>query len=240
MLWTGDGGEAIRSDLVMFEGGWMELQKVEVAHAADRVAGQLGQTVAADRELAITVADGGCNPAIFSILSPLWGLSDEEVFLEVYGGPVTFARIEDEIAGGVAETRLAGEGQICYDDDVFTASKEWFLGWGQQNVAHELTHGLAQRGGWGEQNWRAYEVLEATWVANPNFPRRNDREGNHGFAGVFPRWQQSTLLTANEEFADMGVGWTFNQWQDHPAGTARSDWMTANLPRIIALAVSGP
>jgi hypothetical protein len=40
-------------------------------------------------------------------------------------------------------------------------------------------------------------------------------------------------------FADMFLGWTYNTWEPGNRGARRSRYMEANMPSIIALAVSG-
>jgi hypothetical protein len=98
----------------------------------------------------------------------------------------------------------------------------------KQNVGHELVgHGIDQRGG-----RQARADLAAAWDDLPL--RRN--EG--GFAGR--GWEQNTSPEPGEVFADMGLGWTYGQWDySVPAGIARSRYMETNMPRWIALAVAG-
>jgi hypothetical protein len=123
-----------------------------------------------------------------------------------------------------------------------------YLDHGSQNTVHELGHAFGQRTGWDQdaQNWRAYAHLEDTWDAwnarGQNFPQRpaTPRTQEGGFAGTYLGWQQSTVATSNEVFADMFLGFTYNNWSTtDPAGAILSGWMGANVPRLMPLAVAG-
>ena len=160
-------------------------------------------------------------------------------FLRVFGR-ITFRRIDSNPIAGWAETHMdwasnyCGMGAICYDESIFTDSGlASFQKWGPQNVVHELGHALDQRGG-----RRARADLQAEWATNSGFPRRTTGEFG-GFAGPYLGWQQTQVATAGEEFADMFLGWAYNQWETSPAGATRSGWMNANMPRWISLAVTG-
>jgi hypothetical protein len=91
----------------------------------------------------------------------------------------------------------------------------------------------------------ANRALLAAQNANPTFPNRPDLnlQGNEfdptrwGFAGGnFSPWQKSRSGASGEEFADMGIGWTYNRWDPSdtgvgwsPAGQARADFMNVNM-----------
>ena len=91
-----------------------------------------------------------------------------------------------------------------------------------------------------------YTDLGAEWDANPDFPRRDPNNiESRGYAGLYFGWQQTRDRTANEEFADMFLGWAYNQWEIDPstgeltdAGIARSDWMNTHMAEWIILAVT--
>ncbi|MFV2044678.1 MAG: hypothetical protein ACC700_15765 [Anaerolineales bacterium] len=63
-----------------------------------------------------------------------------------------------------------------------------------------------------------------------------------GFASLGKPWQQHSIRwdeignTANEDFADMFLGWGFDGFGDDSAGEARYTWMEANMPEWIAQA----
>jgi hypothetical protein len=117
-------------------------------------------------------------------------------------------------------------GEICYDDSMFDAAPSEFQI--KQNVAHELGHGIDQRG-----RRQARADLEAAWATEPLLQR-----GQGGFAAG-AGWQQNRNPGAGEVFADMFLGWTYNRWGDNDAGAARARYMEANMPGVIALAVAG-
>jgi hypothetical protein len=114
-----------------------------------------------------------------------------------------------------------------------------------QNVVHELGHAFAQRAG--GQPYRDLNAAQIGYtrpdgqviqVAGGGWGAGYVRTSK-GYAGPFPGWQQSTVRTANEDFADMFLGWAYNHFADDPAGAARYQWMAVNMPRWIALAVAG-
>lgn len=67
----------------------------------------------------------------------------------------------------------------------------------------------------------------------PNLDEESDLRW--GFAGGnFSEWQKSRSGASGEEFADMGIGWTYNQWDSNTkgltrAGQARADFMNVNM-----------
>ncbi len=154
-----------------------------------------------------------------------------QAFQAVYGD-VTFRRIEGNPIDGWAETHLdwvgngCNMGEICYDTSMFDSAPN--LGLLSQNVAHELGHGIDQRGGrWARTN------LAGVWDTE------GLRRADGGFAGDFPGWQQSDSSTEGEVWADMFLGWTYNTWGPGDPGARRSQYMEEIMPVAIALAVSG-
>jgi RHS repeat-associated protein len=99
-------------------------------------------------------------------------------------------------------------------------------------VVHELGHSFnaAMVNNIGE-DWSPYSVLDKTVTNDPTFPRRSDL--NNGYAGPFPKWQQSSENTVGEEFADMFIGWVFDKWGRGTPGSLRADWMRWNMQWII-------
>ncbi len=89
----------------------------------------------------------------------------------------------------------------------------------------------------------ANKTLLAAQRADPNFPNRPTVEGDGfistswGFAGGnLSEWQKSRLGASGEEFADMGIGWTYNQWEVNETGVgwssqgqARASFMDVNM-----------
>ena len=141
-------------------------------------------------------------------------LSAASAFLGVFDGPITFHKTSTKCtvtAGCLAW--LAGDRQI----NVFSISRV-------NHAVHEIFHilDLQVLGGGPTQ------ALRDAWDANPNFPRRPDGLTEYsrirsGFAsGVIDTYQKSYSNHAAEEFADMGIGWTYNQWEMNAAGTGWS------------------
>jgi len=111
-----------------------------------------------------------------------------------------------------------------------------YLSWGSQNAVHELGHLFDWRAGRG----RPAADLQAEWNVNPNFPRRSPNNAQwRGYAGPRFTWQQSSDQSASEEFADMFLGWAYNQWERSAAGATRSQWMTTNMAGWITLITGG-
>jgi RHS repeat-associated protein len=230
--------------LVNFEGDWPDARRDVVLSGAWAVAEQLANIVS-ERQLQVQAqiqqipVDQRRNVPESWSLSSLWGLSSRETFHAVLGN-ITFVRSDEVCATCWAETHIPN---ITVYANAFAANS--YLQNGHLNTAHELGHAFAQRTGWDRDagNYAAYAHLEATWDAQPAFPRRPDNPAQMegGFAGTYPGWQQSTGATPNEVFADMFLGFTYGQWSTVNVGDADalSDWMRANMPYLISLAVSG-
>ena len=81
---------------------------------------------------------------------------------------------------------------------------------------------------------------------DPDIPRRglNNHEESYGFAGTRWGWQQSPEATTGEEFADMFLGWNYNEWENDPdsrhyvVGQARSNFMNRHTAFWIALVIN--
>ena len=240
----GSGPIYAASTLVNFSGKWGLAYRVAVVGAAEDAAARMYEAIQADRQRAYAIAPRlGRDPAEYSTVSQLWGLSQDELFLAAYNGQITFLR-QDTAIDGWALTNLDNwtndypGGVINYDNDIFADNSGFFddcdgVSCGKLNVVHELSHGIDQRGG---RQARAH--LAATWDSVPL------QRGEGGWAGDFPGWQQSRGTGEGEVFADMGVGWTYSRWaapsaRDYSVGVVRSLYMEANMPRVIALAVAG-
>jgi hypothetical protein len=108
---------------------------------------------------------------------------------------------------------------------------------GRNNVVHELGHLFGNT--W--KNGQPYEDMAKALGTNRLLRRDNPQRGTYyGFASGYEhlRWQMSTTNanTANEIFADMFLGWTFNTWysgdniNEVNAATERMTWMDQNIP----------
>jgi RHS repeat-associated protein len=91
-------------------------------------------------------------------------------------------------------------------------------------VVHELGHAFNAHvtNDLGKEN-SPYTALDATYINNPNFPKKTDE--HDGFAGEPFGWQQSEETDSGNEFADMFLGWTYHKWANDLAGATRSSWM---------------
>jgi hypothetical protein len=61
-----------------------------------------------------------------------------------------------------------------------------------------------------------------------------------GFAGRFERWQFGMTDDTGEVFADMFLGWTYNQWGDNDSGINRASYMNQTMPLYVDLASGLP
>ena len=242
LAWENDG---YYSPLVRFVGDWTLEQRMAVGRGADAVAAEMYATVQADRQQAVYIAGiiGG-DPSEYSSVSNLWDLSQDELFLAVYGGPVVFvAKLQCSTAGGGdcvdsdawAWSRVGELGEVWVNENALADPS--FTGYKlQMNTIHELGHGLDQRVG-----GKASSDLAAAMSADPRLTRKYG-----GFFGSFP-WQQARSADAKrsgEVFADMYIGWAIGHWQtdpqavDYQAGLAKARYMEANMLGLIALAVA--
>ncbi|HOC22326.1 MAG TPA: RHS repeat-associated core domain-containing protein [Anaerolineae bacterium] len=225
---------------VRFRGGWGGDYMVAVQSGAEKVGTALADALnGSARERRAWIATGD-RP-----------VTAQEAFQLVYGNNrLVFRHIEGDPIAGWAETHLdwAGNGcyrgEICYDESIFDATHG--LEWTSQNVAHELGHGFDQRGG---RQARADLNAAQIGYVDPGSGQVVPVAGG-GWGGGYVRtpfgyssrgmpWQQNTAATPGEDFADMFLGWSFNNFAPGQAGAARNSWMSANMPGWMALAVAG-
>jgi len=231
MAHPGTCGRYITNPYVRFSGDWAYAYQETIVYSAKIIEYRLksADAAAARREARGYRFEDG--PVSYLDLCSICGLNTPGKAFQAVYGDVIFRHIEDNPIKGWAETHLdwAGNGcnmgEICYDKSMFTEAKN--LDQVSHNVTHELGHGIDQRGG------RAARTnLAAVW------DNENLRRANGGFAGDFPGWQQSEGEGEGEVFADMFLGWTYNRWERSETGTRRSQYVNANMPSIIALAVA--
>ena len=162
--------------------------------------------------------------------------SPSETFLALYNGQITFHKTgTDGCPTKVCYGEWAGNNRINVYTDIYEKDaqgnltnnskipKEWA---GARWAVHELGHGFEAK---------VNNVLGAYHVRN-NLPE--NVANREGFAGDYPGWQQSTCsINCNGEiFADMFVGWVYQQWKKNPgtgmltdAAQAKADHMTTNM-----------
>lgn len=155
-------------------------------------------------------------------------VSREEAFLGVYGGPVTFRKIDDLCAEGCfARTRNRNLVWVYSNAVVST-----------ELIVHELGHAFNLAAG-----GSPYDASEEA-MRDPNFPRKEgdctqNTDGFHGYCWI---WQQSDDDTNfREEFADMFLGWVYGEWEEDDGdltadGSARAAFMNSGMPGWAAMA----
>jgi hypothetical protein len=158
-------------------------------------------------------------------------VSAKDAFLGVFNGPITM-------------NKAAGNCTVARDCVAWVNPGETIVNIGSnfnnltpQLVIHEIFHifDLTILGG------VANQAVLAAQNANANFPDRPELGGpsrdRWGFAGGnFSNWQKSRSGLSGEEFADMGIGWTYNQWERSRTGSgwsddgkARANFMNVNM-----------
>jgi hypothetical protein len=162
-------------------------------------------------------------------------MSAEEVFLEVFDGPLTINKTSAACTAGT--DCLAWVSPSTGVININKVTNPYL-------VIHEMFHvlDLIQLGG------AANRALAAKQTVDSSFPNRPTLKGNSaltwGFAGGnFSDWQKSRSGLSGEEFADMGIGWTYNRWDATRQGRwtddgrARYRFMHDNMPFLLNLAI---
>ncbi len=231
---------------ITFAGSWTPESRSAVMSAARTVDQRLRKGIMTIRANAFGYGEAPRGMVYNPQSSQLGALSSGEpqdgaAFRAVYG-QITFRQVPAGDVDGWAWTRVATMGEIWVD----AVGDPQYQQLGGQNTAHELGHALAQLLG-----GRPYDDLNATMIVDA---LGNDVAGgsggtyirtNNGYVltnGSTWSWQQNTDATANEDFADMFLNWSYNSFDNDPAGAgdARYQWMSANMPSWIELAVTGP
>jgi len=90
----------------------------------------------------------------------------------------------------------------------------------RNNVIHELGHAFDSRLGWTPRN-----EVPSNIITRP-------RDRDNGFPGASNSydWQQSSVTSAGEIFADQFVLWVANVWSESPLGAQRRLFMSQNMP----------
>jgi hypothetical protein len=143
-------------------------------------------------------------------------VSAEGAFLGVFGGPITMNRTNQVCPFGDCVAWVnSGETIINIENG--------FNNLTPQLIVHEIFHifDLTILEG------AAHQAVSDVQKADASFPDRPDTGATldrWGFAGGnFSDWQKSRSGLSGEEFADMGTGWTYNQWERSRTGSGWSD-----------------
>ena len=113
----------------------------------------------------------------------------------------------------------------------------------RNNVVHELGHAFDNANNLLPRNALSCTQTLGCEGYRSGFPDRHDFPNpipdgwtgrTSGFASKQNQftWQMSYSNAGEpyEEFADQFLGWTFNNWENSPAGQMRSDWMNDYMP----------
>ena len=162
---------------------------------------------------------------------PGWNLSASDAFLLIYGGSVNFRKTGTACASGCwGETFFRGgvhEIEVYTDADLAAGDARW--------AVHELGYAFVNTGrGHPVSTLARYQNLMEGFPDRPITP--NDRNGTWGYAGTRWGWQRSDQGKPSEEFADMYLGWVYNQWKVGrngswtDAGQMRARFMNSYMP----------
>jgi hypothetical protein len=199
-----------------------------MAHqTASKLAQQMAKTVNTSRLL-----ESKAEAVAYESVTP------NETFFGVFGGKVALKRhaagVECPYGNGCKAWVNSGEATVHVELD-FSLNPHLLI--------HELFHIFDNRiDGAG---WQAVASAQKTISGFPNRPDlSNQSEQRWGFAGGnFSNWQKSRSGLPGEEFADMGIGWTYEQWQLNvtrsgwsPTGQARADLMANKMTLWIDMA----
>jgi len=170
-----------------------------------------------------------------------WALTGEEALKLVHGGSITFTQTAQSCAQatGVATDDCWGRTTSSTSVEVYTNAGEDISGQ-HHFFVHEFAHTFEAAVG----NSIPSIALGEAQTSNEDFPDRvagaNGVVANElwGFAGTRWEWQLSASPNANEELADMHLGWVYHQFGQTDSSQMRADFMSSNMPSWIDLAVS--
>ncbi|MCB0033518.1 MAG: hypothetical protein KDE51_05855 [Anaerolineales bacterium] len=153
-------------------------------------------------------------------------LSPENVFLEFFNGPITLNKTTDNCTVALDCVAWVNDGETTVNLRIISNP---YL------IVHEIFHVFDLTILDGDAN----QALLNAQDVDDNFPDRPGLDGpsdlRWGFAGSnFSDWQKSRSGLSGEEFADMGIGWTYNRWDSDidgltEAGLYRANFMNVNM-----------
>lgn len=165
---------------------------------------------------------------------PGWNLTPIEAFLLVYGGSVSFLKMGGENRSYWGETFFRS-GKHVVEIYGRPANFDGDVRWAVHELGHAFVNAVAGRA-------NPVAALEGIQRLVYRFPDRpptapDEPTGTWGFAGRRWGWQRSDQGAASEEFADMFVGWVYNQWEPSGngmgwslAGQMRANYMDVMMP----------
>ncbi|MBE2224442.1 MAG: RHS repeat-associated core domain-containing protein, partial [Anaerolineae bacterium] len=259
----GDNGECLPPDdygliegLIDFQGvsgqKWSSAERYEVNKAARQIEKRLADTYNEYMygfDLSAHVPENILHYVNCSPTDP--PLTYIKAFLYFYGKPVLFYKTgtvngDNAEAYGMYGTTPGGRGINVYRVAKITAEA-----YGYRWATHEMGHYFEAR---------VNDILGVNSVRNTlgkyanedlplniRIPRRggDNDEVKYGFADTTYIWQFSDKATTGEEYADMFLGWNYNQWEmrdDNSGftdlGQARSSFMERYMAPWIALVIN--
>ena len=154
----------------------------------------------------------------------------------VYGGTINFRKTGESCSTATGYSGCWGKTFLReggHEIDVYTDAN--LAGGDAHWAVHEFGHAFVNTG-----RGHPISTLQMYQDLQPGFPNRpltpNNPKGTWGFAGPRWGWQRSDQGRASEEFADMFLGWVYNQWEPDvdggwsPAGQMRADFMNSYMP----------
>jgi RHS repeat-associated protein len=163
-----------------------------------------------------------------------------DVFLSIHGGPITFVRtaenakqyFSDPSAGAWAYT-LSPRKILIFSNataDNVERNPRWIV----HEVGHAFENAMLETIGSKAGRDNLHRNLITRKIENEQFA---------GFHGGFSSWQYSRDLGSGEIFADMFIGWVYNQWEVSnneftPTAIKRSDYMEKNMSGWIMSVIS--
>jgi hypothetical protein len=190
------------------------------------------------------------NEYLFNCDANKTPLTTREAFLYFYGGPVPFYKTGTRNGTAYGKYDWIGSPVNRAGIKVYTAANITSPSAGYRWATHELGHFFEARVNGIQGNSYVRNTLgvyaDEDLPANVRIPRRglDNNERSYGFAGFRYGWQQSLEATTGEEFADMFLGWNYNQWEDnvknidYGVGQARENFMNRYMASWIALVIN--
>jgi RHS repeat-associated protein len=143
-----------------------------------------------------------------------WNLTAGQAFIYTYGGSVNFHKTGTACASGCWGETFLRAGNV-HEIEVYTDAN--LAGGDARWAVHELGHAFVNTGRGNPITM--LDHYQATVAGFPNRPLTpNDPLGTWGFAGPRWDWQRSDQGRTSEEFADMYLGWVYNQWEPGDGG----------------------